>query len=91
MFVIDAEELERMVRMTFPQKRWFSVDGELGFGARSRPLCAYVHGGCDPFLERQFEDWLKGTVSFVAPYQLLNRLCREGLLKPGDYAVRPRH
>ncbi len=91
MFVIETEELERMVRTTFPQKQRFSADGELGFSARSRPLCAYVHGGCDPFLERQFEDWLEGAAPFVAPYQLLNRLCREGLLKPGDYAVRQRH
>ena len=46
MFVIEPEELERMVRMTFPQKRWFSVDGELGCSARSRPLCAYVKLAC---------------------------------------------
>ncbi|HSD52921.1 MAG TPA: hypothetical protein VLC47_02085 [Burkholderiales bacterium] len=90
MFVLDAAELERMVRMTFPQKRRFSAEAELAFAAR-RPVFASVHGGCDPFLERQFEDWLDGAAPFVAPYQLLNRLCREGVLKPGDYAVRQRH
>lgn len=87
MVVIDATELERLVRATFPEKRRFSAAADLG--CRVRPLFANVHGGCDPFLERQFEDWLAGAVRFVAPYQLLNRLCREGVLKPGDYAVRP--
>jgi hypothetical protein len=90
MFVIEAEDLERMVRRAFPQKRWFSAAAELGVRAE-RALFASVHGGCDPFLERQFEDWLEGAAQFVAPYQLLNRLCREGVLRPGDYAVRQRH
>jgi hypothetical protein len=48
---------------------------------------AFVHGGCDPFLDRQFEAWLYGTATFVAVHQLLNRLCRAGALVPGDYAV----
>lgn len=90
MFVIEAEDLERMVRTAFPQKRWFSAAAELG-GRAERALFANVHGGCDPFLERQFEEWLEGAARFVAPYQLLNRLCREGILRPGDYAVRQRH
>jgi hypothetical protein len=59
MFVIEAEDLERMVRRAFPQKRWFSAAAELGVRAE-RALFASVHGGCDPFLERQFEDWLVG-------------------------------
>jgi hypothetical protein len=84
--VIETGELERLVRETFPQKRRFSADSELGIDVR-RATVAFVHGGCDPFLDREFEDWLDGTVAFVAPYQLLNRLCREGVLTPGHYAV----
>ena len=79
-----------MVRMAFPQKPRFSARADLGCGAQ-RAVFARVHGGSDPLLERQFEEWLEGTAPFVAPYQLLNRLCREGLLHPGDYAVRSRH
>jgi hypothetical protein len=89
MVIIDSAELERMVRTTFPAKRRFSVDADLGCTA-GRPLFAVVHGGCDPYLERQFDGWLSGALRYIAPYELLNRLCREGLLKPGDYAVRCR-
>ena len=84
MQVLDARELERLVRQTFPQKAWFSAAAELGL---ERPAVAFVHGGCDPFLDRQFEAWLQGTASFVAVHQVLNRLCRVGALAPGDYAV----
>jgi hypothetical protein len=85
--LLDATELERLVRENFPQKLGFSADAELGLGSASRPPVAFVHGGCDPFLERQFEAWLSGTAGFVAVHQLLNRLCRAGALAPGDYAV----
>ena len=85
MQVIDSVELERLVRTTFPQKRLFSADAELGL---ARPVVAFVHGGGDPLLDRHFEAWLHGSAGFVAVYQLLNRLCRAGALKPGDYAVR---
>jgi len=88
-FVIEPEELERMVRMTFPQKRWFSVDGELGCSARSRPLCAYVHGGCDPFLERQFEDCWRVRRRSSRPTAAQSPVPR-GPAQAGDYAVRPR-
>jgi hypothetical protein len=88
--VIEARELEHLVRETFPQKRLFSAERELGIKPSSRPAIAFVHGGCDPLLERQFEDWLDGSAAFVAMYQLLNRLCRAGALKPGDYAIRRR-
>jgi hypothetical protein len=89
MVVIDAEELDELVRTTFPQKQRFSAGTELGLAAR-RPVFASVHGGYDPMLERHFEAWLAGAAPFVAPYQLLNRLCREGVLKPGEYALRQR-
>jgi hypothetical protein len=85
--VIESRELERLVRETFPQKARFSAEAELGFGPHARPAVAFVHGGCDPFLDRQFEAWLRGTTAYVAVYQLLNRLCRAGALAPGDYAV----
>ena len=90
MEVIEARELEHLVRETFPQKRLFSAERELGIKPSSRPAIAFVHGGCDPLLDRQFEDWLDGSAVFVAMYQLLNRLCRAGALKPGDYAIRRR-
>ena len=87
MQVIEARELERLVRDAFPQKARFSAAAELGLEVTSRPAVAFVHGGCDPFLDRQFEAWLSGSAGFVAVYQLLNRLCRVGALAPGDYAV----
>lgn len=90
MEVIEALELEHLVRETFPRKRLFSAERELGIKPSSRPAIAFVHGGCDPLLDRQFEDWLDGSAAFVAMYQLLNRLCRAGALKPGDYAIRRR-
>jgi hypothetical protein len=85
--VIESCELERLVRETFPQKPRFSADADLGLSARWGPAVAFVHGGCDPFLDRQLDDWLAGAAAFVAVYPLLNRLCRVGALAPGDYAV----
>ena len=87
MEVIEARELEHLVRETFPQKRLFSAERELGIKPSSRPAIAFVHGGCDPLLDRQFEDWLRGAPVFVAAHQLLNRLCRAGALAPGEYAL----
>jgi hypothetical protein len=87
MQVIDAGELERLVRDTFPAKARFSAVAELGLEATSRPAVAFVHGGCDPFLDRHFDAWLEGSAAFVAVHQLLNRLCRVGALAPGRYAV----
>lgn len=87
MRIITARELERLVRETFPKRAGFSAAAELGLGVRARPTVAFVHGGCDPFLDRQFDAWLEGTVTFVTVHHLLNRLCRAGALAPGDYAV----
>jgi hypothetical protein len=71
--IIDSPELERLVRETFPQKRRFSAAADLRL-SRSRPAVAFVHGGGDPFLDRQLDDWLAGAATFVAVYPLLNRL-----------------
>ena len=90
MNVIEAHELERLVRETFPAKRVFSAASELGLKA-GRAVVAFVHGGPDPFLDRQFDDWLAGSPTFVAAYQVLNRLCRAGALAPGNYALMLRH
>jgi len=90
MKVIEARELERLVRETFPAKRLFSAASELGLKA-GRSVVTFVHGGPDPFLDRQFDAWLAGSPTFVAVYQLLNRLCRAGALAPGDYAITARH
>jgi hypothetical protein len=90
MKVIEARELERLVRETFPAKRLFSAASELGLKA-GRSVVTFVHGGPDPFLDRHFDAWLEGSPTFVALYQLLNRLCRAGALAPGDYAITARH
>jgi hypothetical protein len=86
MKVIEAREVERLVRETFPAKRCFCADAELGIRS-GRPVVAFVHGGPDPFLDRDFDAWLEGVSAFVPVYQILNRLCRAGALPPGDYAV----
>jgi hypothetical protein len=90
MKVIEARELERLVRETFPAKRLFSAASELGLKA-GRSVVTFVHGGPDPFLDHQFDAWLEGSPTFVAVYQLLNRLCRAGALAPGDYAITKHH
>ncbi len=87
MRVIRTSELERLVRETFPGKQLFSAASELGLNGARTPVVTFVHGGPDPFLDRQFDDWLCGSPVFVPLYQVLNRLCRAGALAPGDYAV----
>jgi hypothetical protein len=86
MKVIETPELERLVRETFPAKRFFSAASELGLKA-GRAVVAFAHGGPDPLLDRQFDAWLEGSPTFVAAYQVLNRLCRAGALAPGNYAI----
>jgi hypothetical protein len=86
MRILDDMELERLVRKAFPGKGAFSTGTDLGMSS-TRPVVARVHGGPDPFLDRQFEAWLEGSPTYVSAYQLLNRLCRAGALPPGDYAV----
>jgi hypothetical protein len=87
MKVIEAGEVEKLVRATFPAKRGFSADAELGLAPGAHASIAFVHGGPDPFLDRQFDSWLDGVARFVPVHQILNRLCRAGALAPGDYAV----
>ena len=86
MQIIGIGELERLVRETFPEKRNFLAEAEFGASLR-RPIVTFVHGGADPFLDRPFDDWLRGAPVFVAQHQLLNRLCRAGALPPGNYAL----
>lgn len=87
MKVLGTFELERLVRESFPAKQSFSAQAELGTGTQRLPVVTFVHGGPDPFLDRQFDAWLEGKPTFVALHQLLNRLCRLGALRPGEYAV----
>jgi hypothetical protein len=87
MKVLGTSELERLVQATFPAKRRFSAAAELGSQASRAPVVSFVHGGPDPFLDRQFDAWLDGSPTFVPLYQVLNRLCRAGALPPGDYTV----
>ena len=87
MQIISTNELERLVRETFPGKPEFSAEAELGVDPHRRPTVTFVHGGIDPFLDRQLEDWLTGAPVFVAAHQVLNRLCRAGALAPGQYAL----
>ena len=84
MQILGADELERLVREAFPGKAEFTAESELGVDLRRRPIVTFVHGGPDPFLDRPFEDWLRGAPVFVAAHQLLNRLCRAGALAPGN-------
>lgn len=87
MRILEAIELERLVQATFPCKRAFSARSDLGFVPERLPAMAFVHGGPDPFLDRQVDEWLRGVHAFVGLYPLLNRLCSTGALPPGDYAV----
>jgi hypothetical protein len=87
MKVIEAREVEQLVRATFPAKRAFSAEAELGLVPGAPASIAFVHGGPDPYLDRQFDSWLDGVARFVPVHQILNRLCRAGALPPGDYAV----
>lgn len=84
--VIRIDELERLVCMTFPQKRRFSAETELARDI-ARPIVAFVHGGPDPYLDGHFDAWLSGAPTFVSAFQLLNRLCQAGALPPGEYAL----
>jgi hypothetical protein len=87
MTLIDTQTLERLVRETFPAKRLFSAAAEFDLGAHRAPVIISVHGGPDPFLDQAFDAWLAGSPTFVALYQLLNRLCHAGALAPDDYVV----
>jgi hypothetical protein len=85
--VIGTGELEDLVRENFPAKGGFSAAAEFGVQTSRLPVVTFVHGGPDPFLDRQFDDWLSGSTPFVPLYQVLNRLCRAGALPPGEVAV----
>jgi hypothetical protein len=87
MRVLEANELERLVRRTFPAKRGFAFGPDLGLTPSRLPAVAFIHGGPDPYLDRELDDWLEGGLKFVGLYPLLNRLCRAGALAPGTYAV----
>ncbi|MGB8437648.1 MAG: hypothetical protein WCE38_25675 [Burkholderiales bacterium] len=87
MQAIGTSELERLVQETFPGKLHFSAEAELGVNLNRRSVVTFVHGGPDPFLDRPFENWLRGGPVFVSVHQLLNRLCRAGALAPGHYAL----
>ena len=87
MNIMAPDELERLVRTTFPAREDFSAESDLDLSARRAPPVAVVHGGPDPYLDRQFDAWIARTARYVSVYELLNRLCREGALPPGDYAV----
>jgi hypothetical protein len=87
MRVIAANELERVVQRTFPAKAQFSAHADLGLTPSRLPAMAFVHGGPDPFLDRQIDAWLEGAPTYVQLYPLLNRLCRDGALPPGEYAI----
>ena len=58
MRVLEANELERLVRRTFPAKRGFAVGPDLGLAPNRLPAIAFIHGGPDPYLDRELDDWL---------------------------------
>jgi hypothetical protein len=88
MKTIQAAELERLVRRTFPERGSFSASADLGERLPS-PCVIVVHGGPDPYLDRSFDAWLGGSPMFVSAYQILNGLCRAGALAPGEYGLLP--
>jgi hypothetical protein len=65
MQVLEANELERLVQRTFPAKRGFAVGPDLGLTPNRLPAVAFIHGGPDPYLDRQLDDWLAGGRKFV--------------------------
>jgi hypothetical protein len=84
MNILGTEQLEQLVRKAFPARGVFAVDGQL----RSRfPLVMFVHGGPDPYLDRELDAWLAGAPTYVQLCPLLNRLCQLGALAPGHYAI----
>jgi len=87
MNIMSPDELEELVRKTFPAREHFSADSELQLASRRVAPVAVVHGGPDPYLDRQFDAWIAGSARYVSLYELLNRLCRAGALPPGEYAV----
>ena len=86
MRVLEANELERLVRCTFPAKPGFAVGPDLGLTPNASGG-GVIDGGPDPYLDRELDDWLEGGLKYVGLYPLLNRLCRSGALAPGTYAV----
>jgi hypothetical protein len=87
MNILGIQELEGLVRKSFPAKALFSAGAELGLERSRLPVVTFVHGGPDPFLDRELDAWLAGAPRFVQLYPLLNRLCRDGALPPGEYAI----
>src|SRR5262245_32735520 len=87
MYAMNTRELERLVRTSFPGKKFFSAKSDLGLDGRRLPAIAFVHGGPDPYLDHPLDSWLRGGSAFVSLYPLLNRLCRAGALVPGEYAI----
>jgi hypothetical protein len=87
MKVLKTNELERLVRGAFPAKAAFTAGADLGLAPGRMPATALVHGGPDPYLDRELDDWLSGGAAYIGLYPLLNRLCRAGAIAPGAYAV----
>jgi len=87
MYAMNTQELERIVRTSFPGKNFFSAKADLGLDGRRLPAVAFVHGGPDPYLDHSLDTWLNGGSAFASLYPLLNRLCRAGALVPGEYAI----
>ena len=65
MRVLEANELERLVRRAFPAKPGFAVGPDLGLTPNRLPAVAFIHGGPDPYLDRELDDWLGGGLKFV--------------------------
>ena len=67
MKIIGIRELEHLVRETFPAKGIFSAESELGLHGSRAPVVSFVHGGPDPFLDRQIDAWLAARRSSLRP------------------------
>jgi hypothetical protein len=87
MKILKTNELERLVRGAFPAKTGFTAGADLGLAPARMPATALVHGGPDPYLDRERADWLAGGAAYIGLYPLLNRLCRAGAIAPGACAI----
>ena len=76
MQIRPANELERLVRQTFPEKPAFSAEAELGIGPRRHPIVTFVHGGA-----ARFSTARSGTGSAARPCSRLRISCSTEIMQ----------
>ena len=76
MQILPANELERLVRQTFPEKPGFSAEAELAIGPRRQPIVTFVHGGA-----ARFSTAHSGTGSAARPCSRLRISCSTEIMQ----------